>query len=280
MKLVLQAIKALFRKIEASRTHWEAVEEVEVVAKTTVTITEDGGRASLPDISHILTVGQTYFVTLNGVAYECVAWISTEDSDEVIIGNGAIYGGDGGNDEPFSFYSNSNCEIYLMVATAGTYTISISTVENVVHKLDKKYMPDDIMTEIHEAKTAANRAQASADIAYAKANNVPRYFENNSIAYAAEPYSTVQLSVGERTVFKSYHSVYSTYLKLPNGSRVKIYFGYYRDDGKIVFTDVILTKTERYLIGGQWVSSGLSSPHYYEVQIGPDAYNSYITRYV
>ena len=141
MKLILQAIKALFRKIEASRTHWEEVKEVEVLAETTVTIPEDAGDETLPNTTQ-LTVGQTYFVILDGVSYECVAWQSDEDPDAVIIGNGAIYGGEGGNGEPFSCNSYSNGKIYLNTEKAGTYTISISTKENVVHKLDKKYLPD------------------------------------------------------------------------------------------------------------------------------------------
>ena len=141
MKLILQAIKALFRKIEASRTHWEEVKEVEVLAETTVTIPENAGDETLPNTTQ-LTVGQTYFVILDGVSYECVAWQSDEDPDAVIIGNGAIYGGEGGNGEPFSCNSYSNGKIHLNTEKAGTYTISISTKENVVHKLDKKYLPD------------------------------------------------------------------------------------------------------------------------------------------
>ena len=140
MKLILQAIKALFRKIEASRTHWEEVEEVEIIAETTVTISEDNSDADLPKTTQ-LTVGQTYFVILDGVSYECVAWYS-DDEDAVIIGNGAIFGGEGGNGEPFSCDSYSDGEIYLNTEKAGTYTISVSTEENIIHKLDKKYLPD------------------------------------------------------------------------------------------------------------------------------------------
>ena len=95
MKLILQAIKALFRKIEASRTHWEEVEEVEILTETTVAIPEDNLYADLPKTTQ-LTVGQTYFVILDGVSYECVAWYSDEE-EVVIIGNGAIFGGEGGN---------------------------------------------------------------------------------------------------------------------------------------------------------------------------------------
>ena len=145
MKLILQAIKALFRKIEASRTHWEEVEEVEILAETTVTIPEDNSDVDLPKTTQ-LTVGKTYFVILDGVSYECVAWYS-DDENAVIIGNGAIFGGEGGNGEPFSCDSYSSGDIYLNTEKAGTYTISISTKENIIHKLDKKYLPDQIQTD-------------------------------------------------------------------------------------------------------------------------------------
>ena len=168
MKLILQAIKALFRKIEASRTHWEEVEKVNVIAETTVTISADNSDAALPDTTQ-LTVGKTYFVILNGVSYECVAWYS-DDEDAVIIGNGDIFGGVGGNGEPFSCDSYSNGHIYLNTEKAGTYTISVSTEENVVHKLDKKYLPDEVIESIDIANNAANNAQSTANDAIYVAN--------------------------------------------------------------------------------------------------------------
>ena len=152
MKVILQAIKALFRKIEASRTHWEEVEEVEIITETTVTISEDNSYAELPKTTQ-LTVGQTYFVILDGVPYECVAWYS-DDEDAVIIGNGAIFGGEGGNGEPFSCDSYSSGNICLNTEKAGTYTISISTKENIIHKLDKKYLPDEVIESIDIANNA------------------------------------------------------------------------------------------------------------------------------
>ena len=152
MKLILQAIKALFRKIEESRTHWEEVEKVNVIAETTVAISEDNSDAGLPKTTQ-LTVGQTYFVILDGVSYECVAWYSDAE-DAVIIGNGAIFGGEGGNSEPFSCDSYSSGDIYLNTEKAGTYTISISTKENIIHKLDKKYLPDEVIESIDIANNA------------------------------------------------------------------------------------------------------------------------------
>ena len=184
MKLILQAIKALFRKIEASRTHWEEVEEVEILAETTVTISSDGGTKLLSETTQ-LTIGQTYFVILDGVSYKCVAWYS-DSEDAVMIGNGAIYGGEGGNGEPFSCDNYSNGNIYLNTEKAGTYTISISTMENVVHKLDKKYLPDEVVESIdiaNNAQTTANNAQTTA----------------NSKMSANNPVGTGSFSMGRKT---------------------------------------------------------------------------------
>ena len=190
MKLILQAIKALFRKIEASRTHWEEVEEVEILAETTVTISEDNSDAALPKTTQ-LTVGKTYFVILDGVSYECAAWYSY-DEDAVIIGNGAIFGGEGGNSEPFSCDSYSSGDIYLNTEKAGTYTISISTKENIIHKLDKKYLPDEVI----EGVGIANNAQATANNAQTAANNAQT--TANSKMNASNPVGTGSFSMGRK----------------------------------------------------------------------------------
>ena len=205
MKLILQAIKALFRKIEASRTHWEEVEEVETLAETTVTISEDNSDAGLPKTTQ-LTVGQTYFVILDGVSYECVAWYSNDDSDAVIIGNGAIFGGEGGNSEPFSCDSYPSGSIYLNTEKAGTYTISISTKENIIHKLDKKYLPDEVIESIgiaNNAQTTANNAQTTANNAQTTANNAQTTANNaqttaNSKMNASNPVGTGSFSMGRK----------------------------------------------------------------------------------
>ena len=219
MKLILQAIKALFRKIEASRTHWEEVEEVEILAETTVTIPEDNSDADLPKTTQ-LTVGQTYFVILDGVSYECVAWYS-DDEGAVIIGNGDIFGGVGGNGEPFSCDSYSSGSIYLNTEKAGTYTISVSTEENVVHKLDKKYLPDEVIDSIgiannaqitaNNAQTTADNAQITADNAQITANNAQTKANNaqttannaqtkvNSKMNASNPVGTGSFSMGRKS---------------------------------------------------------------------------------
>ena len=90
-------------------------------------------------------VGETYIVNFNGADYECIAWWSEDEA--VIIGNGSIYGGDGkGEEVPFSFDSYDDGSIYLNISNddGGLYDISISGSYEIIHKLDPKYLPDDI----------------------------------------------------------------------------------------------------------------------------------------
>ena len=71
-------------------------------------------------ISDLLTftVGKTYYVTFEGTEYECVAWAGNDGS--IVIGNGSIYGGDGGNGEPFSCNSYADGSCYLNTNDYGT----------------------------------------------------------------------------------------------------------------------------------------------------------------
>ena len=188
MKTILNAVQNLInKKIKAStadwnqndpsapdyvkhRTHWEKEENVIVLNETTVTITDD-----YYDFGNIpygqLIAGQTYYVTLNGVEYKCVARYC---NDYVLIGNGTIYGdGDVSNNEPFSCDSYSDGNIYLNAAV-GEYTISISGVKTVIHKLDSKYLdlPTNLATtdDMEEVWEYADSAYSYANDAYSLAN--------------------------------------------------------------------------------------------------------------
>lgn len=125
-----------------NRTHWEEEDVIELIPETKVSIAEDSDYIELGYFDQ-LVIGQTYVVTLNGVRYKCVARLYDEE-DSVLIGNGTIYGdGDPSNNEPFSCDSYGDGQIYLN-ATPGEYTFSLAIYNQTVHKLDKKYLPDDI----------------------------------------------------------------------------------------------------------------------------------------
>lgn len=155
-----------------NRTHWEEVKQKYLIPETSVFISEDYGNVSLSDSLPLLTIGQEYIVVLNGTTYKCIA--REYDGSSAIIGNGTIYGDDNeGNGEPFSCDSYDDGSIYLNVATAGKYTISISIAQTEIHKLNPKYLdiPDNLATT-DDIQEAMDLAQTAADTKMDKSNPV------------------------------------------------------------------------------------------------------------
>lgn len=121
-----------------NRPFYDEKTEVVLLPEMAVSIEDDYGRITLSESFKMLTIGQDYYVTLNGVKYTCTA---RAYDGYVLIGNGTIYGdGDKGNNEPFSCDSYFDGTIYLNIGKAGKYTISISTKETKINKLDAKYL--------------------------------------------------------------------------------------------------------------------------------------------
>lgn len=88
-----------------------------------------------------LVPGQEYTVIFNGSEYTCIAWYN---GSEVILGNGNIYGGIGGENVPFSIDNYVEGEAYLNVSEGGDYTISISTKVESIVQIDPKFIPDSV----------------------------------------------------------------------------------------------------------------------------------------
>lgn len=99
-----------------------------------------------------LEAGKKYIVIFNGTKYVCTAWSATE-ADAVILGNGDIYGGEGGNGEPFAIDNYSNGAAYLNVTSSGTYNLTIQLEEEIIHKLDKKFVDSSAIIDVIELPT-------------------------------------------------------------------------------------------------------------------------------
>lgn len=126
-----------------NRPFWtdDPVETV-LIEEQTVTVGDDL-YATLDGVTAFV-VGETYSVRFNGVKYECVAWAANAiDYEAVMIGNGSIYGGDGGNGEPFALEYSGDGN-YLNVAETGDYAVCVSATVAEAHKIDVKYMPDSV----------------------------------------------------------------------------------------------------------------------------------------
>ena len=90
-------------------------------------------------------VGDEYTVVFNGETYKCVAWNGPDN--DICIGSGDVYGGEEqGEDVPFViYYWDGSCT--LKVRENGTYTVGIYKETYALKKIDKKYLPDDVIAQ-------------------------------------------------------------------------------------------------------------------------------------
>ena len=138
-----------------NRTHWSKstfTTLIEEQSVTTVAYDDDDfdyAYTAIPS-SLQLIIGQTYEVVFNGVTYECVAYGLPDLGGVIFIGNGSIIGANGGNEEPFCIETYGYDELFLGTVDAGTYTISISSNIEEIHKIDSKYLDLNIISGFSE----------------------------------------------------------------------------------------------------------------------------------
>lgn len=121
-----------------NRTHYSEIVTTQFANNVTV---ETSGEqpANDPFVMSEIIEGATYTVTWDGTTYECIAYFA-EGPNSLSIGNGAVGGVSGGNEEPF-FITIYNGKL-MVFGDAGTHTVSVvaNNVET-VHTIDPKYIP-------------------------------------------------------------------------------------------------------------------------------------------
>ena len=142
-----------------NRTHWvEYGERVQLLPETTFTFAEDGEMTNDPASITVLnqpTVGGTYTVNWKGIPYECVGHSYEMEGTfiGVILGNQGYLGGtDTG--EPFEMVFVDSSMIaalgapFVAFAADGSTeaAISVSGAIETVHKLDPKFLPDEVVS--------------------------------------------------------------------------------------------------------------------------------------
>lgn len=95
-----------------------------------------------------LVVGQEYKIIFDDIEYTSVARFY---NGYVMIGNNAVYDYDNGietdSGEPFAAETfGGGSELYFYINDDESHMIQILESKEVVHKLDKKFLPDDILT--------------------------------------------------------------------------------------------------------------------------------------
>ena len=156
-----------------NRPFYSEVKDAVALPKTTITV--DGAGQEIYDPFRIsLIKGVTYTVVFDGKTYECIAKETYEN--EVFIGNSGILGWNDNKDtgEPFfiDVYTEEDfSEVCFAANTSGTHAISVSVIQEVVHKLDKKFidMPEG------GGVTPDELAQVAFDGDYNSLSNTPAF---------------------------------------------------------------------------------------------------------
>ena len=120
-----------------NRTHY-TTDPVETVLVEETSLEFSDTFMQNPFVLSEIVEGQTYKVVWDGTIYECVGYIINDINDIPSIGNGSIFGVDGGANEPF-FISAANGNVMVCVSGTGTHTVSIETKQCNIVKLPLEY---------------------------------------------------------------------------------------------------------------------------------------------
>lgn len=95
--------------------------------------------------------GTTYIVNFDTTSYTCIAFTNASLSNAVILGNLGIAGMPSATNEPFAMITDSKGDQGLQIVTnltGASHNVKIAENHTEIVKLDKKYIPDDIFTDI------------------------------------------------------------------------------------------------------------------------------------
>lgn len=164
MKTILSAIKTWTeRKIKSStadwnqndstadnyvknRTHWEEEAVATIVPEQTINgfaLMEEPLYCVVDAFSMEPVIGKTYTVTWDGTSYDVVA---REVEGLICFGNENYALMQSGGDIPFGvLYVPDTGDIGVVTeSTEDSHTISITATQAIVHKLDEKFIPDNV----------------------------------------------------------------------------------------------------------------------------------------
>lgn len=177
-----------------------AEDPVETVILQSATITLNDGYASFA-ITQPLEVGQEYVVVLDGVRNNQTCKYHDEYAMSY-IGNASIIGSDEDTGESF-FIAPTNSETELGFMTTGSatqHTISIISITSEIHKIEEKYLPDDIAKGAGLKVAGASFTIDDTEVVAVTGAEIFNDYENN---IATGEYSHAE---GYETIASGYHS--------------------------------------------------------------------------
>ena len=179
--------------------------EAVLVEESTVSFVEYKGLyvAEFPS-TFKATVGETYKVSWDDVAYECLC-VSMEDF--VVLGNLSIMNAGSDTGEPFFMGVYSGQGIMIQTPdTSGSHTLSISKSTQEVVKIDEKYLPtiptdklptiptDKLPTIPTDKLPTIPTIEVTSSISESIANNMQPFFNVSNLSYS-EIYSIVEKGI-------------------------------------------------------------------------------------
>lgn len=112
-----------------------------------------------------VVVGKTYTVNWDGTDHECVGFAI--DDGLYAIGNVSIAGGSNDTGEPFIYIIATGSGAigkFVTLDTAASHTISVKTTAEAITPMAEEFIPSGVTAVMENAQTAANSAQAVANI--------------------------------------------------------------------------------------------------------------------
>ena len=107
--------------------------------------------------------GQTYTIVWDGTEYECVGAGSLSAP---MLGNLSIIGAGDDTGEPFLYTYNTDQAfgMFATLDTSASHTISVKTTAEAITPMAEEFIPSGVTAVMENAQTAANSAQAVANI--------------------------------------------------------------------------------------------------------------------
>lgn len=131
----------------ANRTHWKDEVVVNHLTNKTLTFTKNyGGEpyASLDGMPGIVE-GREYTVVWGGTSYTCTAYMPSNSSIHVALGDSASKGdsdASSGTGEPFYITNEIDTDYWTFYrSSVGKVVVSVSCIEPTYHTIDVKYLP-------------------------------------------------------------------------------------------------------------------------------------------
>ena len=139
------------------------VQTTTLMEEQQVAFTLMGGGLYVAQLTNAFKIvdGQTYTVNWDGTEYECVGIVSQPQFE---LGNLSILGEGADTGEPFLYSGGDNQGIFATLDTAASHTISVKTTVEAITPMAEEFIPSGVTAVMENAQTAANSAQAVANI--------------------------------------------------------------------------------------------------------------------